>query len=445
MKNIDYAKINFVLACLVISFIYGVIVGKYEIFPHEILKYARDSVVLVYQEKETLTKTKPVHFLHPARYDGNGVTVNDAPEDREELILLAGFFGDTNELRLIQRNGTIVTRWPVRFSEIFRDASHIQRPPATDWNIDTHGALILPDGSVVFTFEYGGLVKLDRCGEIIWTLPLMTHHSVERVEGGGYWVPGRRFHSQESVSPFPPFVTPFSEDTILKISEDGQVLAEISVPEIFYNNGLEAILTSSVDDVFNTGSDITHLNKIDELTSDIADDFPMFESGDLALSIRGLNMVVVINPDTGLIRWKGIGPWIRQHDPEFRSGGTIVVFNNNKYQSSIVSGSNISHVSVQGMSNIVEINPASDENKIIYGSLKGQEMFSIVRGKLELTPRGGLFITEFQGGRVFETDAAGNVIWEYINRYSSEEVAIITEARIYPESYFRVSDWTCEE
>ncbi len=70
-------------------------------------------------------------------------------------------------------------------------------------------------------------------------------------------------------------------------------------------------------------------------------------------------------------------------------------------------------------------------------------MWSIIRGKLELTPRGGLLVTEFEGGRVFETDATGNVIWEYINRYSSEEVAEITEARIYPESYFSVSNWSC--
>ncbi len=95
------------------------------------------------------------------------------------------------------------------------------------------------------------------------------------------------------------------------------------------------------------------------------------------------------------------------------------------------------------MSNIVEIDPASDDYQIIYGNKEGQEMVSIIRGKLELTPRGGLLVTEFEGGRVFETDATGNVIWEYINRYSSEEVAEITEARIYPESYFSVSDWAC--
>jgi hypothetical protein len=447
MRSINIANFLFFLSFFLFFFVYGYIVGMYKIFPYAILDHAKDSVVQVYEESRTLTGIKPEHFLQPARYDGEGVTVNDAPEDRKELILLSGFFGETNELRLIRRDGSIVARWPVRFSEIFPDASHLRRPPATDWNIDTHGALILPDGSVVFNFERGGSVKLDRCGDVIWTLSHETHHSVELAADGGYWAPGRRYLSRETESPFPPFETPIKEDTILKISEDGQVLAEISVPQIFYDNHLEALLTSSGHS-FETGmawdSEIVHLNKIDELTSDIADDFPLFEAGDLALSIRALNIIMVVDPGTGAVKWWRIGPWVRQHDPEFRSGGTIVVFNNNAYRTAFGAGSDKSDISIPRVSNIVEIDPVSDDYQIIYGSKKGQEMLSVIRGKLELTPRGGLLVTEFEGGRVFETNAAGDLIWEYINRFSSEEVAEITEARLYPESYFAVSDWSCE-
>jgi hypothetical protein len=52
-------------------------------------------------------------------------------------------------------------------------------------------------------------------------------------------------------------------------------------------------------------------------------------------------------------------------------------------------------------------------------------------------------ITEFEGGRVFETNRHSEIIWEYVNRYDEETVAEITEARVYPESYFDVSDWSC--
>src|SRR5262245_18004033 len=95
--------------------------------------------------------------------------------------------------------------------------------PATDWNIDTHGVVALPDGSMVFNFEWGGLVKLDRCGHLQWSVHRQTHHSVERAEGGGFWVPGRRLVTKGN--PFPPYDPPFQEDTILRVSDEGRILA----------------------------------------------------------------------------------------------------------------------------------------------------------------------------------------------------------------------------
>lgn len=452
-KNIDFPKLLFFITCIIIVivciFIYGVIVGTYQVFPYAILDHIKDSVVQVYEERRTLIKTHPEHFLKPARYDGNGVTVNKVPENQKDLILLSSFFENTNELRLIRRDGAIIARWPVTFSEIFPDTSHIQdrSPPATDWNIDVHGALAMPDGSVVFNFEYGGLVRMDRCGDVIWALPYQTHHSVERAENGGYWVPGRR-NIQEMDTQFPPFMTPYREDTLLKISDTGDVLAEISVPGLFYENGLEALLTSSGEKFqsqMNWDNEIVHLNKIEELTTDIAGDFPDFEAGDLALSLGNYNLILVVDPDTLKIKWWRIGPWLRQHDPEFKPGGKIVIFNNNIYRTASGSEASTSLPSIPRVSTIVEIDPASGEYQIIYGGKKSQELLSVLRGKVELLPNDGLLITEFDGGRVFETDASGNIIWEYVNRYSRDEVAEITEARVYPVSYFRVSSCSCED
>ena len=388
---------------------------------------------------------RPEHFLQPARYDGDGVTVNDLPDGDADLILLSGFFGDTNALRLIRRNGDVVASWPVRFSDLFSDTSHIPAPPTTEWNLDTHGALALPDGSVVFSFEWGGLVKLDRCGEPIWTLPRMTHHSVERAEAGGFWVPGMRYWDKGE-SPFPPFSTPLLEDTLLRVSEDGEVLAEISVPGLFYDNGMEAILTATGHSFSNDmgwDNQIVHLNKIEELTSDLAEDFPDFGAGDLALSIRELNMIMIVDPAQGEVKWWKIGPWLRQHDPEFRSGGKIMVFNNNVYRTAFDNDRDKTPLSYPIGSNITQIDLEFGEHEIIYGRSENETMLSVVRGKVDLTTGGGLLITEFEGGRVFETDAGGTVVWEYINRYNEEEIAEITEARVYPASYFMVDDWSC--
>jgi len=455
MKPFDFSRVLFYLVCgvsaLGLTFAFGLYSGARQNVVYKTI-YALKTVIeeavwITSEEASTLTKIHPKHFLHPVRYKGEGVTVNEITDDGS-LIMLSGFFQDTNEVRLIRRNGAVVARWPVSFTRIFPDPIHLKPPPETDWNIDLHGALVLPDGSVVFNFEYGGLVKLDRCGNTVWTLAQPTHHSVERSEAGGFWVPGRRFWSKESESPFPPFKTPFREDTVIKVSDDGEALAEFSVVDLFYKNELEALLTSTGHPFrveMTWDKEILHLNKIEELTSDISDDFPLFKAGDLALSMAKYNLMMVVDPDSRKIKWWRMGPWLRQHDPEFKRGGKLVVFNNNVYRTAYGTDKSFrSNARAPRVSNIMEIDMNTNEHKIIYGGRQNQAMLSIIRGKLELTPRGGLLVTEFDAGRAFETDPAGRVIWEYINRYSSEKVAGVTEARVYPTGYFTVTDWTCE-
>jgi hypothetical protein len=220
------------------------------------------------------------------------------------------------------------------------------------------------------------------------------------------------------------------------------------VPKIFYDNELEALLIAGHDfekyiwDIdIQDGIEIIHLNKIEELSSDIAADFPDFKAGDLALSMRDLNLVMVVDPGTSQVKWWRIGPWLRQHDPEFKAGGAIVVFNNNLYETS----PGITGGSAPRLSNIVEIEVVQDKYKIVCGGESNQQILSVLRGKIELTPGNALLITESLGGRVIEVDAGGDIVWEYINLYNSEEVAQLTEARIYSNSHFDVENWMCPQ
>jgi len=452
IRKLDISKILFYAimsaAAFGIPFGYGIYSATYENWAFRFLRSIKTDAALVFREKGNILKTRPEHFLQPARYNGSGVTVNKTGNDREELVFLSGFLENSNELRLIRRNGEIVARWIVKFSEIFPDPSHLIKPIFTDWNIDIHGAVALPDGSVVFNFEYAGLVKLERCGDVLWALPLRSHHSVELAQDGGFWVPGQNFYRTGQPSPFPRFGLPLKEDTIMKISDGGELISEISVPRLFFVNDLEPLFTSTgrrISPEINWDGELVHLNKIAELRSDMADDFLLFESGDLLLSLREYNMILVVNPDTKIIKWWKIGPWKRQHDPEFIPGGKIIVFNNNLYRSAFGTDRDLSSLNIPRVSNIIELDPVTGKHRIIYGEKHGQELLSVIRGKHEFMPHGGLLITEFEGGRILETDASGQVIWEYINRYDQNEVAELTEARVYPANYFDVTDWSCED
>ena len=100
-------------------------------FAHRLI----DVVKITYEELPNLLGTYPKDFLQHSHHEGDGVTVNHLANRTEDLVLLSGFFDDTNELRLIRRNGGLVARWPVRFSYIFPEPDHLPQElvPATDW------------------------------------------------------------------------------------------------------------------------------------------------------------------------------------------------------------------------------------------------------------------------------------------------------------------------
>lgn len=438
MKKDSLAKFAFISSGTLMAFAFGVAVGFYEMFPFTAVKFGVDSVQEVWHEKETLSKIRPEHFLAPARFDGEGVTRINEELLGPGLTLLSGFFEDSNELRLVRADGTVVNRWSVSFSELFSNPDHI-RPspnvPATDWNVDLHGALAFPDGSVVFNFEYAGLVKLDRCGEVEWTVPRMTHHSVELSSDGGFWVGGRRY--VESSSQFPPIVAPYLEDTIVKVSAEGEVLQEISLPGLLFKNGLQSLLLANGNFDVSTRDkeEIVHLNDIEELPKELEGHFSQFTAGDLLISTRNFNLIMVVEPRTETIKWRQTGPWIRQHDPDFTRSGRISVFNNN---------TDGDGGAVFGGSSIIEIDPGDRSFSVVYGEGPDQEFYTEVRGRHQPLDNGNMLIAEYGAGRVIEVTGDGQIVWEYINRYDEDEIAHINDAIRYPEGYFSVETWSCD-
>lgn len=434
-KRTDLARIWFIVSCAVLLFAYGVAVGRYRIFPFEILNYGVASLLQVRQEARMLLGIRPDGHLGTAHHEGDGVTIALRDRMAPGLTLVAGMIEEENQIRLIEADGRPVRVWTTRYSELFPGAEHLPaaRRPGTDWNAQLHGALALPDGSVVFNFDYAGTVKLDRCGEVEWVLPHSTHHSIERSQGGGFWIPGRSY--PDVVAGFPPSDEGYEEDLILKVSDAGEVLEEVHVAELFVENGLlPLLLLKGPGSVFRSG-ELVHLNDIEELPDSIAERFPGFEATDLLLSFRNLHMLMVVDPRSWTVRWHRIGPWIQQHDPDFQPDGTITIFDNRN--------DNTPRGAHLGGSAVVEIDPGTGTTRVRYGGRPEQDMHTGIFGKHQVLPNGNILITQSLSGRLLEVTATGEIVWELINRHDEATVAFLTQATRYPPSYFEVEDWTC--
>lgn len=90
------------------------------------------------------------------------------------------------------------------------------------------------------------------------------------------------------------------------------------------------ILGGASPSIRNVTGDPTHLNHVEALSSSMAGEHPLFESGDLLISLRNINIVAVLDTKSLNVKWYSESPFIRQHNPKFVGEGWISIFDNNR-------------------------------------------------------------------------------------------------------------------
>jgi hypothetical protein len=426
--GISWLRAYFLVCVGLLLFAYGVAVGVYKIFPYNLLQTLAAAGMDVLRYPGHYARMVPQKQLAIARHAGSGGIRHAAGKAFPGVTFITGFFGDSIGMKLLDMDGNDLHMWRVSFNEIWPDAPHRQKKPA-DWDTQIHGTLLYPNGDVVFNFAYGGLVRIDRCSRPKWKLAEQTHHSIFQDGAGNLWVPSRKLREQP-VERFPRVPAPFFEDSILEVSPAGAVLREISVLDVIFGSRYEGVLYASGahDVVFEKplDNDFTHLNDVEVLSAELAPAFPMFQAGDLLISLRNLNLLLVLSPGDKRIKWSMTGPYLRQHDPDFLPSGLISVFDNRRAGK----GNKI-----VGASRILQIDPATRSVVTLYGERQGQRFYMETMGDHQTLPNGNVLITESEVGHVFEITPAGEIVWSYINRWDEDHVAVTETATRYPERY----------
>ncbi len=160
------------------------------------------------------------------------------------------------------------------------------------------------------------------------------------------------------------------------------------------------------------------------MTGKIAEAHPYAEVGQLLLSMRHLGMLAVLDPESETITWAALGPWRRQHDPDFLENGNLLIFDN------------FGHLGLGGASRVIEVNPSTLGVVWEYTGEKENFFYSPTRSQQQRLPNGNTLIVEADAGRIFEITMDKRIVWEYINpaQVRDKIAALVDATRIDPAS-----------
>lgn len=416
-------KAAFVLSVGVLGFVYGFATEAWNLFP-------RSYVERAWRQARSFNASSSKHFLHDRVYDRSGTRTVDAERTQPGLTLLTSWWKEedawTMQARLIDREGAVHHKWTLDGDSLFAESRRMQPY--------IHGTHLFSNGDLMLNVEYGGTVRLDACGDIQWQLPERGHHSIERDSEGHFWIPGlspeRRRGNERYPNGYPGLNLVWIEP-IMNVSAEGEVLDKINVLDVLYENGLQRHFVK-------TGSyrgDVTHMNDAEPLSPSMADEYPLFEAGDLLVSLRNIDLVFVVDPETREVKWSTADPFHSQHDPDFVGNGWIGVFDNAR---------DFNGGEMLGGSRIVGLRPHTGEQEVWFPTETSDRFYTPAGGKWQQLDNGNMLLVEARAGRVVEVDSAGRTVWEWVKdaegRSQVAEVLGGTRHDLTPEE---VDAWSC--
>ena len=271
------------------------------------------------------------------------------------------------------------------------------------------------NGDLLVVSKDRKLMRLDWDSKVKWQKKMRANHDVSVDEDGTIYALSR----EDRLVFWHGIPVPILSDCVVVLSAYGEVKNKIHLYElvkehfslnmivkihkkIFSPVELSRILANMVyrNYIFKNSSifDIMHTNSIEIIDRDI-EGFGM--KGDWLISIRGLDLVGVIDPTKEELVWAwGPGELKEQHHPTLLKNGNVLIFDNRPDKKS---------------SRIVELNPLGRKIEWEYKSDPPEEFFSRRRGSSQRLPNGNTLITESDKGRVFEITKEGKVVWEFYN------------------------------
>ena len=226
-----------------------------------------------------------------------------------------------------------------------------------------------------------------------------------------------------------------------QIDFDGNILRTIPIIDILLAEGYEGLLylSSTRNAKVRVSGDTLHLNDVEVFPEDM--ESQVFEPGDLMMSLRNINAVMVVDPEDFEVKFASVGRVMRQHDPDFLDGDRISVFDNRTFTRGKFGG--------PAASRIVELNALTGHVKVaLDGANEDTAFYTEIMGMHQRLPNGNILVTATGQGRVLEFTPGGRLAWRYEHQSENGETKFVTHAEILPanlnEAFFKESIAKCQ-
>ncbi len=447
-------KIMFHLALAYLLFLialgWGFAIGRYEVFPYDYLKGPFNEIVAFVKggpKGATNILQKVAHELNilPGRFMVEMATPNKRLKPVTGEI---GIFSKRRELPLFYskgvRDGFYIIQGVFDFQEsmsgllaINAMSGQITRywviPRGKKNNSYPQGMELFPDGTIYCSApsidapgekSVGALhsiVGLDWCGaQLLTILPKIDfHHSLNKDGDTFFWTwDGLDFVKLSKNSG--------KETTRFSIFDVIAANSEIHAFEIRMKDNYRSLKSLSLEDFLEQPF---HANDIDPLPERLFHAFPEFETGDLLVSFRELNLICVLRPNTRKVIWYSQGQVSRQHDPEWNSDGTITVYNNKPYH---------------GNSDITKIDIRNGSVKTLVNGKK-YSIFGRERGDHTVLPDGSILIVATEQGRMLHVSNDGEELEaEFVNKFDDGNALKIFNAEFVSATEYDQFEASCK-
>jgi len=284
---------------------------------------------------------------------------------------------------------------------------------------------LMNDGSLIF--NNGCIYKIDKNSKLVWLNTRPSHHSIEQDSDGNFWICGYNSFPANSEK------YQIRDDAIQKISAiDGKILFEKSVFEILMENGYgkSHFFINPEVTTDNTYLDYIHLNDVQPVLTGSK----YWKKGDLFLSLRHQNLVLLYRPSTNQILWSQTGPWLHQHNVDVLDSTRIGIFGNDVIDAKfpnekdrLINGHNTEYI----------FDFSKNECSTPYDAFfNSADIGTYTEGRSRILSNGDIFVEETNRGRIIYGNHTEE-IWSYVERINENKLSLLSWSRYITEEEFK--------